>query len=33
VDFIYQRYSRFNFTGVMLSLVTGLPLALEFKRI
>jgi len=31
VDFIYQRYSRFNFTGVMLSLVTGLPLALEFN--
>ena len=31
VDFIYQRYSRFNFTGAMLSLVTGLPLALEFN--
>ncbi len=29
--FIYQRYSRFNFTGVMLALVTGLPLALEFN--
>ena len=31
LDFIYQRYSRFNFTGVMLSLVTGVPLALEFN--
>ncbi|HJZ68622.1 MAG TPA: glycosyltransferase family 4 protein [Blastocatellia bacterium] len=30
-DFIYQRYSRFNWTGVALSLVTGLPLALEFN--
>jgi glycosyltransferase involved in cell wall biosynthesis len=30
-DFIYQRYSRFNFTGVVLSLVTGLPLLLEFN--
>ncbi|HKP14248.1 MAG TPA: glycosyltransferase family 4 protein, partial [Blastocatellia bacterium] len=29
VDFIYQRYSRFNWTGVALSLATGLPLALE----
>ncbi len=30
-DFIYQRYSRFNWTGVALSIVTGLPLALEFN--
>jgi glycosyltransferase involved in cell wall biosynthesis len=30
-DFIYQRYSRFNWTGVALSLVTGLPLLLEFN--
>ena len=30
-DFIYQRYSRFNWAGVALSLVTGLPLALEFN--
>lgn len=29
IDFIYQRYSRFNWTGVALSVVTGLPLALE----
>lgn len=31
VDFIYQRYSRFNWTGVLLSAVTGLPLALEYN--
>jgi glycosyltransferase involved in cell wall biosynthesis len=31
VDFLYQRYSRFNFTGVALSLLTGLPLGLEFN--
>ncbi|HEY3135875.1 MAG TPA: glycosyltransferase family 4 protein [Blastocatellia bacterium] len=31
IDFIYQRYSRFNWTGVALSLVTGLPLALEYN--
>jgi len=31
VDFIYQRYSRFNLTGVLLSVVTGLPLALEYN--
>jgi glycosyltransferase involved in cell wall biosynthesis len=31
IDFIYQRYSRFNWTGVALSLMTGLPLALEFN--
>lgn len=31
VDFIYQRYSRFNWTGAALSIVTGLPLALEFN--
>jgi glycosyltransferase involved in cell wall biosynthesis len=30
-DFIYQRYSRFNWTGVVLSVITGLPLALEFN--
>ena len=30
-DFIYQRYSRFNFTGVALALWSGLPLALEFN--
>jgi glycosyltransferase involved in cell wall biosynthesis len=31
MSFIYQRYSRFNWTGVALSLLTGLPLALEFN--
>jgi glycosyltransferase involved in cell wall biosynthesis len=31
IDFIYQRYSRFNFTGVALSVVTGLPFVLEFN--
>lgn len=31
IDFIYQRYSRFNWTGVVSALVTGLPLALEFN--
>lgn len=31
IDFIYQRYSRFNWTGAALSVVTGLPLALEFN--
>jgi glycosyltransferase involved in cell wall biosynthesis len=31
IDFIYQRYNRFNWTGVVLSLATGLPLALEFN--
>ncbi len=30
-DFIYQRYSRFNWTGVALSMMTGRPLALEFN--
>jgi glycosyltransferase involved in cell wall biosynthesis len=30
-DFIYQRYSRFNWTGVVLSVLTGLPLVLEFN--
>jgi glycosyltransferase involved in cell wall biosynthesis len=29
--FIYQRYSRFNWTGVALSVLTGLPFALEFN--
>jgi len=31
IDFIYQRYSRFNCSGVLLSAVTGLPLVLEFN--
>lgn len=31
IDFIYQRYSRFNWTGVLLSALTGLPLALEYN--
>ncbi|HSE36326.1 MAG TPA: glycosyltransferase, partial [Blastocatellia bacterium] len=31
MDFIYQRYSRFNWTGVLLSAVTGMPLALEYN--
>ncbi|MCI0487351.1 MAG: glycosyltransferase family 4 protein [Blastocatellia bacterium] len=31
IDFIYQRYSRFNWTGVALSIITGLPLILEFN--
>lgn len=30
-DFIYQRYSRFNWTGVALSLARGRPLALEYN--
>src|ERR1700733_2639282 len=30
-DFIYQRYNRFNCAGVILSLVTGRPLLLEFN--
>jgi len=30
-DFIYQRYNRFNWSGVVLSMRTGLPLALEFN--
>jgi len=30
-DFIYQRYSRFNWTGVALTMLTGRPLALEFN--
>lgn len=30
-DFLYQRYSRFNWTGVVLSAVTGLPLAIEYN--
>ncbi len=29
--FIYQRYSRFNWTGVVLSMMTGLPLLLEYN--
>jgi len=31
IDFIYQRYSRFNWTGVLLSITEGLPLALEYN--
>ncbi|HWO00276.1 MAG TPA: glycosyltransferase family 4 protein [Blastocatellia bacterium] len=31
IHFVYQRYNRFNWTGVVLSLLTGLPLALEFN--
>jgi glycosyltransferase involved in cell wall biosynthesis len=31
VDFIYQRHNRFNYTGVLLSMVSGLPLLLEFN--
>jgi glycosyltransferase involved in cell wall biosynthesis len=31
VDFIYQRYSRFNCTAVLLSMISGLPLVLEFN--
>jgi len=30
-DFIYQRYSRFNWTGAALSFATGSKLALEFN--
>lgn len=30
-DLIYQRYNRFNWTGVVLSSVTGIPLFLEFN--
>lgn len=30
-DFIYQRYSRFNWTGVALSMISGLPLVLEYN--
>ncbi|HKV38120.1 MAG TPA: glycosyltransferase family 4 protein [Blastocatellia bacterium] len=30
-DIIYQRYNRFNATGVVLSLATGLPLFLEYN--
>jgi glycosyltransferase involved in cell wall biosynthesis len=30
-DFIYQRYSRFNWTGVALSVLTGFPLGLEYN--
>ena len=31
IDFIYQRYNRFNWSGVLLSAQSGLPLALEFN--
>ncbi len=31
MDFIYQRYNRFNWSGVALSFATGLPLALEYN--
>ncbi|KAF0245694.1 MAG: RfbX family O-antigen/teichoic acid exporter membrane protein, partial [bacterium] len=30
-DFIYQRYSRFTFAGVIISWLTGIPLLLEFN--
>lgn len=30
-DFIYQRYSRFNWTGVVLKLIARAPLVLEFN--
>ncbi len=30
-DFIYQRYSRFNWTGAVLSFITGRALALEYN--
>jgi glycosyltransferase involved in cell wall biosynthesis len=30
-DFIYQRYNRFNWSGVVLSIAAGLPLALEYN--
>jgi glycosyltransferase involved in cell wall biosynthesis len=30
-DFLYQRYNRFTFAGVVMSLWAGLPLALEFN--
>jgi glycosyltransferase involved in cell wall biosynthesis len=30
-DFIYQRYSRFNWTGVVLKLISRAPLVLEFN--
>jgi len=30
-DFIYQRYSRFTWAGVVISLLTGLPLILEYN--
>ena len=31
LDLLYQRYSRFNWTGVLLSALTGLPLFLEYN--
>ena len=31
VDLLYQRYNRFNWTGVALAAVTGRPLCLEFN--
>jgi glycosyltransferase involved in cell wall biosynthesis/O-antigen/teichoic acid export membrane protein len=30
-DFIYQRYSRFSWAGVVISRLTGVPLVLEFN--
>lgn len=30
-DFIYQRYSRFTFAGVVISWLTNIPLLLEFN--
>lgn len=31
MDFIYQRYNRFNWSGVVLSISAGLPFALEYN--
>lgn len=31
VDLVYQRYNRFNWTGVALSVLLGRPLCLEFN--
>jgi len=31
MDFIYQRYNRFNWSGVLLSIYTRMPLALEYN--
>src|SRR5262249_31690259 len=30
-EFIYQRYNRFNCTGVLLSTLSGLPLVVEYN--
>ncbi len=31
IDALYQRYSRFNWTGVLLAAITGLPFFLEYN--